>query len=115
MVYYLSGLTCTDENFTLKAGAQRKAAELGLAVVAPDTSPRGLGVEGEDESWDFGTGAGFYVSCRSRGRGGAGHSHWCLLRTQASHPERRPVPPPHAFVSLAGGRHRGQVAALPHV
>lgn len=99
VVYYLSGLTCTDENFVQKAGAQRKAAELGLAVVAPDTSPRGLGIEGEDErcgargialhgdqahgcwkrhpcthsccvappalrhacSWDFGTGAGFYL------------------------------------------------------
>ncbi|KAI3438012.1 hypothetical protein D9Q98_000455 [Chlorella vulgaris] len=61
VVYFLSGLTCTDENFTQKSGAQRKAAELGLALVAPDTSPRGLGIEGEDESWDFGTGAGFYL------------------------------------------------------
>lgn len=49
VVYFLSGLTCTDENFTQKSGAQRKAAELGLALVAPDTSPRGLGIEGEDE------------------------------------------------------------------
>lgn len=61
MLYYLSGLTCTDENFTTKAGAQRVAAQHGLAIVAPDTSPRGAGVEGEDESYDFGTGAGFYV------------------------------------------------------
>lgn len=49
VVYYLSGLTCNDENFIQKAGAQRKAAELGLALVAPDTSPRGLGIEGEDD------------------------------------------------------------------
>lgn len=49
VIYYLSGLTCTDENFTQKAGAQRKAAELGVALVAPDTSPRGLGIEGEDD------------------------------------------------------------------
>lgn len=49
VVYYLSGLTCTDENFTQKAGAQRVAAQLGLAIVAPDTSPRGLGVPGEDD------------------------------------------------------------------
>lgn len=51
VVYYLSGLTCTDENFTLKAGAQRTAAELGLALVAPDTSPRGLNIEGEEDRW----------------------------------------------------------------
>ncbi|CAO3360037.1 S-formylglutathione hydrolase [Azospirillum melinis] len=60
--YWLSGLTCTDENFTQKAGAFRVAAELGLAIVAPDTSPRGEGVPGDpDNSWDFGLGAGFYV------------------------------------------------------
>ncbi len=61
VVYWLSGLTCTDENFMAKAGAQRWAAELGLILVAPDTSPRGLNLPGEEESWDFGTGAGFYV------------------------------------------------------
>jgi len=61
VVYFLSGLTCTAENFTTKAGAQRVAAELGLIVVAPDTSPRGAGFPGEDDDWDFGTGAGFYV------------------------------------------------------
>lgn len=61
VVYYLSGLTCTEQNFVTKANAQRYAAELGVVIVAPDTSPRGAGVEGEDESWDFGTGAGFYV------------------------------------------------------
>jgi S-formylglutathione hydrolase len=61
VVYWLSGLTCTEENFSTKAGAQRVAAELGLAIVAPDTSPRGLGIPGEAESWDFGLGAGFYV------------------------------------------------------
>lgn len=61
VVYWLSGLTCTDETFMIKAGAQAHAARLGLILVAPDTSPRGAGIEGEDESWDFGTGAGFYV------------------------------------------------------
>ena len=61
VLYWLSGLTCTEENFVTKAGAQRMAAQLGLAVVAPDTSPRGLGYAGEDDSYDFGTGAGFYV------------------------------------------------------
>lgn len=62
VLYWLSGLTCTDENFTQKAGAFRVAAELGLAIVAPDTSPRGDGVPGDpDGAWDFGLGAGFYV------------------------------------------------------
>lgn len=60
-VYFLSGLTCTHENFIQKAGAQRYAAEHGLILVNPDTSPRGLNLPGEDESYDFGTGAGFYL------------------------------------------------------
>ena len=58
---FLAGLTCTEETFMVKAGAQRMAAELGLALIAPDTSPRGAGVAGETESWDFGVGAGFYL------------------------------------------------------
>ena len=57
----LAGLTCTEETFAIKAGAQRVAAELGLALLTPDTSPRGAGVEGEDHHWDFGVGAGFYL------------------------------------------------------
>jgi len=61
VLWYLSGLTCTEENFTVKAGAQRLAAELGVMVIAPDTSPRGANIDGEDESYDFGSGAGFYV------------------------------------------------------
>jgi S-formylglutathione hydrolase len=61
VLYYLAGLTCTEETFVIKAGAQRVAAELGLMLVAPDTSPRGANVPGEDADWDFGTGAGFYV------------------------------------------------------
>ena len=61
LLVWLSGLTCTEENFITKAGAQRVAAELGLAILAPDTSPRGLGYAGEDDAYDFGSGAGFYV------------------------------------------------------
>lgn len=61
VLYYLSGLTCTEENFTTKAAAQLHAAEHGLIVVAPDTSPRGLDYPGEADNYDFGTGAGFYV------------------------------------------------------
>lgn len=63
LLYWLSGLTCTDENFVTKAGAQQYAAETGIAIVAPDTSPRGEGVPDDPEgAYDFGLGAGFYVN-----------------------------------------------------
>jgi S-formylglutathione hydrolase len=58
---YLAGLTCNEETFMTKAGAQRVAAREGLMLIAPDTSPRGAGVAGESEAWDLGVGAGFYV------------------------------------------------------
>ena len=61
VLYYLAGLTCTEETFMIKAGAQRVAAQLGLLIVAPDTSPRGVSLPGDSESWDFGVGAGFYL------------------------------------------------------
>lgn len=60
VLYYLAGLTCTEETFVIKAGAQRLAAELGLMLVTPDTSPR-VALQGDRDSWDFGQGAGFYV------------------------------------------------------
>lgn len=62
VIYWLSGLTCTDENFMQKAGAQRLAAQLGIAIVCPDTSPRGTQLPGEHDDYDFGSGAGFYVN-----------------------------------------------------
>jgi S-formylglutathione hydrolase len=63
VLYWLSGLTCTDENFVTKAGAQQYAAQHGVAIVAPDTSPRGEGVPDDpDGAYDFGLGAGFYVN-----------------------------------------------------
>ena len=58
---YLAGLTCNEETFMTKGGAQQLAAELGMALIAPDTSPRGAGAPGETDSWDFGVGAGFYL------------------------------------------------------
>ena len=61
LLVYLAGLTCTEETFAMKAGAQRGAAELGLALLMPDTSPRGAGVAGEADRWDLGAGAGFYL------------------------------------------------------
>ncbi|HUF72285.1 MAG TPA: S-formylglutathione hydrolase [Gammaproteobacteria bacterium] len=61
-LYWLSGLTCTEENFSVKSGAQRYAAELGLALIVPDTSPRGVDLPGEDEFINVGSGAGFYLN-----------------------------------------------------
>lgn len=69
---YLAGLTCTEETFMTKAGAQRLAAELGMALIAPDTSPRGADLPGESASWDFGVGAGFYLNATTRPWG----LHW---------------------------------------
>jgi len=62
VLYFLSGLTCTEQNFVIKSGFQRYAAENDLIVVGPDTSPRGVNIEGEDDAFDFGSGAGFYVN-----------------------------------------------------
>ena len=61
-LYWLSGLTCTEENFSVKSGAQRYAAELGLALIIPDTSPRGVDLPGEDDLMNVGSGAGFYLN-----------------------------------------------------
>lgn len=61
VLYYLAGLTCTEETATIKAGAQRLASEFGIMLVMPDTSPRDVGLPGEEDDWDFGTGAGFYL------------------------------------------------------
>ncbi|KPF49892.1 S-formylglutathione hydrolase [beta proteobacterium AAP51] len=61
VLLYLAGLTCNEETFAIKAGAQRVAAELGLMLVTPDTSPRGTGIAEADAAWDFGTAAGFYL------------------------------------------------------
>jgi S-formylglutathione hydrolase len=61
VLYFLSGLTCTEENFMTKAGAQQFAAKYGVMLVAPDTSPRNTNTVGEEDDWDLGTGAGFYV------------------------------------------------------
>lgn len=63
---YLAGLTCTEETFMIKAGAQRMASELNIALICPDTSPRGAGLAGEADSWDFGVGAGFYLDATTK-------------------------------------------------
>ena len=67
VIYWLSGLTCTDENFVQKSGAQRYAAQYGVAIIAPDTSPRGADVPDDpDGDWDFGLGAGFYLNATQK-------------------------------------------------
>lgn len=68
-LYWLSGLTCTEENFIIKSGFQRYASERKLVVIGPDTSPRGCNIPGEEDDWDFGTGAGFYVDATTEGYG----------------------------------------------
>ncbi|MEZ5645062.1 MAG: S-formylglutathione hydrolase [Burkholderiaceae bacterium] len=72
LLTFLAGLTCTEETFAMKAGAQRLAAGLGLALLTPDTSPRHTGIEGEDHHWDFGVGAGFYLDATEHPWAG----HW---------------------------------------
>ena len=72
VLFFLAGLTCNEETFAIKAGAQRVAAELGLMLVTPDTSPRGTGVAGADAAWDFGTAAGFYLDATQA----PGAHHW---------------------------------------
>lgn len=74
LLTFLAGLTCTEETFAIKAGAQRTAAQLGLALLTPDTSPRGAGVDSEDHHWDFGVGAGFYLDATQAPWSG----HWCM-------------------------------------
>ena len=74
LLTFLAGLTCTEETATMKASAQRKAAELGLALLMPDTSPRGAGLDGEDHHWDFGVGAGFYLDATQAPWSG----RWCM-------------------------------------
>lgn len=72
VLFFLAGLTCNEETFAVKAGAQRHAAEHGLIIVTPDTSPRATGIAGADASWDFGTGAGFYLDATEA----PWHTHW---------------------------------------
>ena len=79
VVLTLAGLTCTEETFVIKAGAQRVAAELGLMLVAPDTSPRGTGIDGATGDWEFGEGAGFYLDATESPWSGRFRMHAYLL------------------------------------
>ena len=113
---WLSGLTCTEENFMVKAGAQRRAAELGLAIIAPDTSPRGTGIEGEDADWDLGSGAGFYVDAtRSPWRGRYSMESW--INRELPEITSRELPLDWSRCGVSGhsmGGHGALVFALRH-
>ena len=115
VLFYLAGLTCTEETFAIKAGAQRVAAEEGLMLVMPDTSPRGAGVPGEDDDWDFGSGAGFYVDATAEpwAHHYRMHSHILELRSLAL----SELPADPARVGIFGhsmGGHGALMLALRH-
>lgn len=114
--YWLSGLTCTDENFTQKAGAFRVAAELGLAIVAPDTSPRGEGVPGDPEgAWDFGQGAGFYVDATEEPWARHYRMHDYVTRELPALVEANfPVSDRRSIAGHSMGGHGALVCALKH-
>lgn len=114
--YWLSGLTCTDENFTQKAGAFRVAAELGLAIVAPDTSPRGEGVPGDpDGGWDFGLGAGFYVDATEEPWARHYRMHDYVTRELPALVEANfPVSDRRSIAGHSMGGHGALVCALKH-
>ncbi|MEM6706522.1 MAG: S-formylglutathione hydrolase [Acidobacteriota bacterium] len=112
-LYWLSGLTCTEENFLQKSGAQRWASELGIALVAPDTSPRGLDLPGEHDDWDFGSGAGFYVDATRRPWSQHYRMHDYVVRELPALIEGRlPLLPRRSVSGHSMGGHGAIVAAL---
>ncbi len=115
-LYFLAGLTCTDETFMIKAGAQRVAAALGLALVAPDTSPRVTRFHGDDEHWDFGLGAGFYVDATAAPWSAAYRMHRYVVDELPALVEREwPIASDaRAIFGHSMGGHGALVAALRH-
>ena len=113
---YLAGLTCNEETFAFKGGAQRVAAALGLALITPDTSPRGAGLEGESAHWDFGVGAGFYLDATQAPWSG----HWRMesyLLQELLPLVARELPVDAARVGITGhsmGGHGALTLALRH-
>lgn len=116
VLYYLAGLSCTEETFAFKAGAQRVAAELGLALVTPDTSPRAARFPGDDENWDFGLGAGFYVDATQAPWSGAYRMHsWVVEELPALIEERFPIRAgARSLFGHSMGGHGALVIALRH-
>ncbi|HEY3537133.1 MAG TPA: S-formylglutathione hydrolase [Trinickia sp.] len=113
-LFYLAGLTCTEETFPIKAGAQRFAARLGMALIAPDTSPRGANIEGDSENWDFGVGAGFYVDA-TREPWSKHYQMYSYVRDELRHAVLAELPIDGARLSICGhsmGGHGALVLAL---
>ena len=113
-LFYLAGLTCTEETFAIKAGAQRFAARLGMALIAPDTSPRGANIEGDSENWDFGVGAGFYVDA-TREPWSKHYKMYSYVRDELRHAVLAELPIDGGRLSICGhsmGGHGALVLAL---
>lgn len=113
-LFYLAGLTCTEETFPIKAGAQRFAARLGMALISPDTSPRGANIEGETENWDFGVGAGFYVDA-TREPWSKHYKMYSYVRDELRHAVLAELPIDGGRLSICGhsmGGHGALVLAL---
>ncbi|MFC0135939.1 S-formylglutathione hydrolase [Massilia eurypsychrophila] len=112
-LFYLAGLTCTEETFMVKAGAQRVAAELGMILVAPDTSPRGAGGDGESNDWDFGVGAGFYVDATNPPWSASYNMYSYVLELYQLVSAQLPVNPAHIGIfGHSMGGHGALVLAL---
>jgi S-formylglutathione hydrolase len=114
VLYWLSGLTCTEQNFITKAGAQRYAAEHGVAIVAPDTSPRGEGVA-DDPAYDLGQGAGFYVNATRQPWAAHYRMHDYVVQELPDLVEAHfPVSSARSIFGHSMGGHGALVAALRH-
>jgi S-formylglutathione hydrolase len=114
-LFYLAGLTCNEETFATKAGAQRHAAALGLVLIAPDTSPRGANVAGETDDWDFGVGAGFYVDATTPAWRTHYRMHSYLLELRALAAAELPVDGERVGIfGHSMGGHGALVMALRH-
>lgn len=114
-LYFLAGLTCTEETFMIKSGAQRVASALGLALVACDTSPRATRLAGDDEAWDFGLGAGFYVDATQAPWSSAYRMHTYVVDELPALVEREfPVAATRGIFGHSMGGHGALVLGLRH-
>lgn len=112
VLYFLSGLTCTEDNAAQKGSFFEAAAKEGIALVFPDTSPRGAGIEGEDESYDFGTGAGFYLNATKAPWSKNYHMYDFVTRELPQKLKESDIPLDHARTSITGHSMGGHGALI---